>query len=164
MSNKLINLTRLQEFKAASDQKYQDVLTVGSNISISNNVISSTTGGITYSGPLLSGSNSIANNTIVKVGQITLQPGKYILTYTCTFNSNGTGYRQCGFSTNTTDITGFGRNWGYNRNAVNATYTQTSVCGTFEVTNSNGQTFYFLAKQNSGSTLTAYPRAYYLKF
>lgn len=164
MSNKLINLVRLQQFKTNSDLKYQDKLTAGNNISITNNVISATAVEPVYSGPLLSGSKSIANNTIVKVGEVTLQPGKYILSYTCTFNSNATGYRQCGFSTNTTDITGFGRNWGYNRGAVNNSDTQTCVCGTFEVTNTSGQTFYFLAKQNSGSSLTAYPRAYYLKF
>ena len=167
MSNKLINLSRLQDFKTNSDLKYQDKLTAGSNISIANNVISATTGGVTYSSPPLS-TTSIANNTIVKVGEVTLQPGKYILSYTCAFARNSSGYRQCGFSLNTTDITGFGRNWGdFKRAASSDLLTQTHVCGTFEVSANdypNGQTFYFLAKQNSGSAINAVPRCYFVKF
>lgn len=164
MANKLINLTGLQEFKTNSDQKYQDKLTAGSNISIVNDVISSPYGAPTFSGAVLTGNQTVANNTIVQVGSVTLQPGKYILSFTCTYASNNTGYRQCGFSTNTTDITGFGRAWGDNQTAVYDGMTQTNVSGSFEVTASNGQTFYFLAKQTSGSSLTATPRCYYIKF
>lgn len=40
MSNKLIDLSALSEYKTRSDAKYQDKLTAGSNITISNNVIS----------------------------------------------------------------------------------------------------------------------------
>lgn len=167
MSNKLIGLSQLQEFKTKSDLKYQDKLTAGNNISISNDVISAIEGGVTYVGVTLPDTQSIANNTVVKIEEITLQPGKYIITYTCTFNSNSSGYRQCGFSLNTTDITGFGRNWGDSRRAVSGDRTQTCVSGTFEVSASdypNGRTFYFLARQNCGSALTARPRFSYIKF
>lgn len=40
MSNKLIDLNALSSYKTQSDLKYQDKLTAGSNISISNNTIS----------------------------------------------------------------------------------------------------------------------------
>lgn len=165
MSNKLIGLSQLQEFKTNSDYKYQDKLTAGNNVSIVNDVISATSG-VTF-GQTLSGSSSIANNSIVKVGEITFQPGKYIITYTCAFDSNSTGYRQCGFSLNTTDLTGFGRSWGDSRRSVSGERTQTCVSGTFEVSASdypNGRKFYFLAKQNSGSALTVRARCSYIKF
>lgn len=164
MSNKLVDLNALSEYKTKSDLKYQDKLTAGSSISISNNVISATPTCVTNT---LSGSQSVANNTIVSFGSITLMPGNYIISYTCTFGSNSTGYRQCGFSTNTTDITGFGRGWGDNRVADSGVETTTCVSGSFDVSASsypNGQTFYFLAKQNSGSSLNAMPRCSYLKF
>lgn len=164
MSNKLIDLSALSEYKTRSDSKYQNKLTAGDSITISNNVISVTP---YLAGNLLSGSKSVANNTIVNLGSVTLMPGNYIISYTCGFASNSTGYRQCGFSTNTTDITGFGRGWGDNRVAASGVETTTCVSGSFDVSASsypNGQTFYFLAKQNSGGSLTAYPRCCYLKF
>lgn len=163
MSNKLISLPQLQEFKTSSDAKYQDKLTAGNNISIVNDTLSVTTP--TYFAVKSSGSNSISNNTIVNIGQVVLLPGKYLVIYTCLFELETTGYCQCGFSTSTTDITGFGRAWGDNRNYWGDT--QTRVAGVIEVSASsypNGQTFYMLAKQTSGSTVTAYPRCYYIKF
>ena len=46
MSNKLIDLNALSEYKDYSDLKYQDKLTAGTGISIdANNVISATGGG-----------------------------------------------------------------------------------------------------------------------
>jgi len=46
MSNKLVDLSALGEFKTQSDLKYQDKLTAGTGISIdANNVISATGGG-----------------------------------------------------------------------------------------------------------------------
>lgn len=167
MSNKLIDLSQLQEFKTKSDLKYQDKLIAGNNISISNDVISAMEGGVTYVEVTLPSTKSISNNSVVKIEEITLQPGHYIITYTCSYDSNSTGYRQCGFSTNATDITGFGRAWGDSRRAVSGDRTQTCVSGTFEVSAEdypNGRTFYFLARQNRGSTLTARPRCSYIKF
>lgn len=163
MSNKLIDLNALTEFKTKSDLKYQDKLTAGNSITISSNVISVTP---TYLSILTSGSKSVSNNTVYEIGDVTLAPGTYILTFTCQFASNSTGYRQCGFSLNNTDITGFGRGWGDFRVAVSGEVTQTEVSGTFQVSASdypNGQKFYFLARQNSGNALTAYPRCYALK-
>ena len=99
MSNKLINLTGLQEFKTDSDLKYQDKLTAGSNIGIVNNVISANPYGATYVAVKDSGSQSISANTIYSFGSVVLQPGNYIIVYTCTF-TGAAGYAQCGFSTN----------------------------------------------------------------
>ena len=59
MSNKLIDLSALSEYKTRSDAKYQDKLTAGTGISISNNVIS-TTGG--------AGQDDIFNVTILASG------------------------------------------------------------------------------------------------
>lgn len=166
MSNKLIDLNALSAYKTSSDAKYQDKLTAGDGITISGNTISAS-GEPTYSGNILTGSKSVANNTLTKMGEVTLQPGKYFLTYACQFASNANGYRQCGFSTNTTDITGFGWAWMDSQQRVSGTLTQTMVSGVLEVSASeypNGRKFYYLAKQTSGSSLTAYPRSYYLKF
>lgn len=164
MSNKLIDLNALSEYKTSSDAKYQDKLTAGSSITISNNIISATP---TLVDNVTSGSQSISNNTITRLGSITLMPGTYIISYTCIFNSNSTGYRQCGFSTNTTDITGFGRGWGDFRYAASGADTVTNVSGPLEVSEStdpNGKTFYLLARQNSGGNLGAAPRLSYIKF
>lgn len=165
MSSKLIRLEQLQRFKTNSDATYQGKLTAGSNITISGNVISAA-GTPSYVGVKTSGSNSLSNNTITNLGSVTLQPGLYIIQYTCQFASNATGVRQCGFSTNTTDISGFGRAFCDSRVAANGTTTQTEVVGIISISASeypNGRTFYILARQNSGSSLTAYPRCYYTK-
>ena len=45
MSNKLIDLNALSSYKTQSDLKYQDKLTAGTGINITNNVISATGGG-----------------------------------------------------------------------------------------------------------------------
>lgn len=164
MSNKLIDFNALSSYKTQSDLIYQDKLTAGNSITISNNVISAVPTCVTN---VTSGSQNISNNTIVSLGNVTLMPGKYIVSYTCIFNSNSTGNRQCGFSTNTTDITGFGRAWGDFRRAASGVDTTTNVSGIVEVKESeypNGRTFYFLAKQNSGGTLGAAPRCNYFKF
>ena len=167
MSNKLIDLNALSAYKTSSDTEYQDKLTAGAGITISGNTISASSGP-THSGDLISGSKTISNNTLTKISEITLQPGNYFIVYTCQFASNANGYRQIGFSTSASDITGFGWAFMDSKNAVNGALTQTMVSGVFEVSATdypNGRTFYFLAKQNNGSLeLTAYPRAQYIKF
>lgn len=166
MSNKLIDFNALSTYKTQSDLKYQDKLTAGDSITISNNVISVTPEfGNTSS--IITGSQSVPNDTIFELGNVTLMPGNYVIVFTCAFESNATGYRQCGFSTNTTDLTGFGRNWGDFRAPVNGYQSQTRVSGVFQISandHPNGQKFYFLARQTSGSTLTATPRCYFFKF
>lgn len=165
MAEKLIRLPQLQRFKQKADAKYQDKLTAGSNIAISGNTISAT-GAPGYTAAKGSGSNSLSSGTLTNVGSVKLQPGLYIIQYTCQFASNSTGYRQCGFSTNTTDITGYGSAFCDSRYAVSGSTTQTAVVGIVEVSATsypNGRTFYLLAQQNSGSALTAYPRCYYIK-
>lgn len=169
MSNKLIDLNALSTYKTSSDAKYQDKLTAGAGISISNNVISATASTPTFSGDLLSGSKSISRNTITKVGEVTLQPGIYYLMYSCQFANSLNGYRQIGFSTNTTDITGLGWAFMDSQEPISGTLTTLMVNGIFEVSASeypNGRTFYFLVRQqrDSAQSLTAYPRAYYIKF
>lgn len=164
MSNKLIDLNALSSYKTQSDLKYQDKLTAGDSITISNNVISATP---TFMEILNSGNQTVSNNTLTNLGNVTLAPGKYIVEFACNYASNSSGYRQCGFSTNTTDLTGFGRSWGDMRAAVSGGMTQTVVTGVIEILASeypNGRKFYFLAKQNSGSSLTATPRVYAIKF
>ena len=166
MSNKLVDLSALSEYKTQSDAKYQDKLTAGAGITISSNTISAS-GSPTYSGNILTGSKSVPTLTITKMGEVTLQPGIYFVQYSCQFASNNTGVRQSGFSTTTNDLSGFGMAWRDSQLAVNGTLTQTMISGVFEVSANdypNGRTFYFLANQTSGSSLTAYPRAYYLKF
>lgn len=59
MAEKLIRLPQLQRFKTNADAKYQDKLTAGSNITISNNVISAQT---TF------GQQTIYNATITSSG------------------------------------------------------------------------------------------------
>lgn len=165
MSNKLIDLTALSSYKTQSDLKYQDKLTAGNNISISNNVISTAP---YFSGAVLTGKVSVSNDTVYEIDSVILAPGNYFITFTCTFNANATGDRQCGFSINNTDMAGFGLMWEDKRRAVgNNVATQTMVTGAFSISASdypNGQTFYFLAKQNSGGALNATPRCYYYKF
>lgn len=168
MADKLISLSELQEYKTYADAKYQDKLTAGNNINIIGNTISHV-GSPIYSGDILRGNKEILNNTLTEIGNITLQPGVYVLIFSCLFPSpNATGvYVQCGFSSNTTDIKGFG--WGYFDSIlpVSNNSTQTRVCAIFEISAAeypNGQTFYFLANQNSGKTLTVTPRAFYFKF
>lgn len=161
MSNKLIDLNALSEYKTKSDLKYQDKLTAGNNVTISSNVIS-VTPEYGDTSTIIVGNQSVPNNTIYELGSVTLTPGIYIIGYTCTFDTNATGYRQCGFSTNTTDITGYGRAWGDTRVAASGAMTQTEVVGIANITSSTK--FYFLAKQNSGGSLTATPRCYYFKF
>ena len=166
MSNKLIDLNALSAYKTSSDAKYQDKLTAGAGITISSNTISAS-GDPTFSGNLLTGSKSISNNSLTKVGEVTLQPGRYFIFYTCQFASNSSGRRQCGFSTSTAHLDSYGAAFWDSQLAVNGTLTQTMVSEVMEVSESsypNGRKFYFLAYQNSGGTLTAYPRALYLKF
>lgn len=165
MSNKLIDINALSEYKTDADLKYQDKLTPGEGIAINNGVVAVD---LMY-GSTLSGSKAVTRGAVYKLGDITLAPGKYYLQFTCQFASDSVGYRQCGFSTNTTDIAGFGEAYCDSRKAVNGALTQTAVHAIFEVSASeypNGRTFYFLAKQtrNGTSTLTAYPRCYYIKF
>lgn len=163
MSNKLIDLNALSTYKTSSDAKYQDKLTAGANVTISNNVISVAP---TFAEVELEAS-SVANSTLTSLGSVTLAPGNYVLSYRCDFETNSSGYRQCGFSVNTTSITGFGRAWVDTRNATGSVPTATCVDGVLEVSAStypNGRTFYFLAYQTSGSSLTATPSCNYFKF
>lgn len=165
MSDKLISLPQLQEYKTYADAKYQNKLTAGSNIYISGNTISSA-GTPTYAASL-STSVAVQNNTVTKLGEVLLQPGLYVFMYTCTFAVSNTGYRQIGFSTSDNDIAGLGYGYLDSQAGVSTVRTQLSVNAIFEVSASsypNGRTFYLLAYQNTGGQLTAYPRCYYLKF
>lgn len=167
MAEKLIRLQQLQRFKTKADAKYQDKLTAGSNITISGNTISAT-GTPSFVTAKGSGSSSIDSGTLTNVGTVTLQPGTYIVQYTCQFGlSNGGTYRQIGFSTNTTSIDGLGTSGWDNRKPITGIITQTWVTTPVVVSATdypNGRKFYLLARQDSGSSLTVYPRCYYLKF
>lgn len=167
MSNKLIDLNALSEYKTQADLKYQDKLTAGDSISLINDVITLSP---TYVNVDFDSAYAVANNTLTNLKSITLMPGKYILSYGWdTPNSDEySGLRQCGFSINTTDLTGFGRNWGDFRIATLKGNTP-NVFGIFSVSASDypsGRTFYFLAQQTNGSsvTLNVSPKCYYLKF
>lgn len=167
MADKLISLSELQEYKTYADAKYQDKITAGSNIFLSDNTISHA-GSPSFSGNIMLGNREVANNTLTELDSITLQPGIYVLIYTCLFPATN-GCVQCGFSTNTTDITGFGVAYMDSASPVTNTSTQTRVSAIFEISAAdypNGRKFYFLAYQkNSGSTvLNVTPRALYFKF
>ena len=168
MSNKLIDLNALSEYKDYSDLKYQDKLTAGSGISLNGTTISASSKASTYGVARSSGSVSVAKNTLTNVGSFTLQPGRYLVQYNCQFatNANG-GYRQCGISINTTAIDGLG-DFGWDSRAVaSGIDTQTRVTVVIDVSASdypNGRTFYLLARHNSTASITVYPRCYYLKF
>ena len=167
MAEKLIKLEQLQRFKTKADAKYQDKLAAGNNINITGSTISvfAAQSNPTYTKLDLSYSY-IDSNVLTVMGSVTLMPGTYFLVYTCYFpDVSGGGYRQCGFSTNTTDITGFGRAWGDYRKDSGRN-TQTCVAGVFNISASSypdGQTFYFLARQNSGGRFIIYPDCSYVK-
>lgn len=158
MAEKLIRLPQLQRFKQNADAKYQGKLTAGSNITISGNTISAT-GTPSYTAVSL-GSYSVASGTVTQLGSVTLQPGLYIIQYTCQFASNATGYRQCSFSTTSSSISDTSHLTD-SRAAVTGATTQTEVVTIINITATT--TYYLLAQQNSGSSLTAYPRCYYSK-
>lgn len=63
MSNSLIDLNALSTYKDYSDLKYQDKLTAGTGISISNNVISATGGGSYTAGDGISINNGVISAT-----------------------------------------------------------------------------------------------------
>jgi hypothetical protein len=74
MPSKIIRLPQLQRFKQNADAKYQDKLTAGSNISISNNVISAqTTFGqqTLYNATITSSGWSGTSNTVTVQGVAT---------------------------------------------------------------------------------------------
>lgn len=166
MADKLIGLNQLQEYKSYADAKYQDKLTAGNNITISNNVISANVIP-TRSGALISGWPDVASMTVTKVGEVTLQPGLYFIEYTCLFQGNTNGFREIAISTNTSSLNSLGYAYTDARATNSGANTMTAVVAIIEVSASeypNGRTLYFLAYQSSGSTITTTPRAYYLKF
>lgn len=171
MADKLIGLNQLQEYKSYADAKYQDKLTAGNNITISNNVISAS-GVPTFSGNLLSGWPDVPSasqsvyTAATKVGEVTLQPGIYFVEYSCLFMGNTSGYRQIAISTNEY-MYSLGYAYMDARSTNSGANTMTAVAAIINVSASdypNGRTFNFLAKQTSGSTITTIPRAFYLKF
>ncbi len=134
----------------------------GEGVTLNNGVISTISD---FSSAVISGSETIANNTVVKLGDYLFSPGKYLVWYTCTFDQNSTGYRQCGFSSSM-NLDGFGSAFFDTQYAVNGAATQTQVFAPLNVSESsypNGRTFNFLAKQTSGSSLRVVPRCYYVK-
>jgi hypothetical protein len=70
MADKLVRLPQLQRFKTNADLKYQDKLTAGNNITISNNVISAQTFGQQniYNATITSAGWSGTSNTVSVLG------------------------------------------------------------------------------------------------
>lgn len=164
MSNKLIDLNALSEYKTNADLKYQDKLTAGNCFSIISNVISANP---TYVSQINSGSYSVASGSVKNLADVTLAPGNYILMFTCRFRTNATGYRQCGFSTKATNLDNFGSAYWDSRQAISGRPTNMRVFAVFQVSASSypdGRTFYLNVRQNSGSNITADLRCYYMKF
>lgn len=162
MSNKLIDFDALSNYKTYADLKYQDKLTPSDNISMNNGVVSVAP---TYREISLSNVR-LTSGTKTTVSTITLMPGNYILSFVCQFASNSSGRRRCSISTNT-NWDGMGLAYMDIRKAANGALTHSSVFAMFQVSATdypNGRTFYLLALQNSGSSITVYPRCYYLKF
>ena len=158
MSNKLIDINDLSTYKTNADAKYQDKLITGDGISLNNNVASA---GATYADLIYDGSVSVANATTITVKSATFEPGNYILVFSCQYSSNSSGYRRCFIAPSGGTIIND------HRKAVNGTLTTTRLLIMFQVSATeypNGRSYDFRIRQNSGKTLTAYPRGYYIKF
>lgn len=159
MSNKIIDVNALSVYKTNADAKYQDKLTAGNGITIDNNVVSAVS---TFASPSLAGTTTVPNATTTSLGSLTLAPGNYILMFVCQFSSNASGYRRCYMKPS--DAAEYYNDY---RKAVNGTLTPTSIFAMFSVSATdypNGRTYEFYARQNSGSSRTAYPRCAYIKF
>ena len=96
---------------------------------------------------------SVANNTVVNVGSLTVGRGTFIFKGTASFSNDDTGYRQIGIATSATS--------GYeSRNSVVRVLAASGANTFVQVTaflrnTSNSKTYYLNVRQNSGSTLTA---------
>lgn len=163
MANKLIRLPQLQRFKAKADAKYQNKLTAGSNITINNNVISAS-GTPTYFETSL-GRTSVPNNSLTKMGELTLQPGIYYVKYSLVFPRNANGTRHIAISLYDYIAT----DYAYNDNRIppsggNTKMDVDTIINVSATDYPNGRTYYFLAQQTSGSALTTNPTVLYYKF
>ena len=99
------------------------------------------------------GSVSLANNTWVNCGSITLTPGLWLVIYGSSFTANSSGERMMDVTLSSTAPTGTSR-WTAHT-AGNATVNNVFRVLTLYYTNNT--TIYLWGKQNSGSALTAYP-------
>lgn len=167
MSNKIIDLGALSEYKSKSDLIYQNKLIAGDSITLNNDVISATPNFTDLS--FDPGSLAIGNNE-TSITTRTLLPGTYYLRFTCQFASNSTGWRYCRFYCTDVDSTSPNYINFYDcRVAVNGTLTQTGINAIFQIPASefpNGRQFRFSAKKYNATsnTMTAYPRGYYIRF
>ena len=114
----------------------------------------------------LSGSNlsdkSIANNTVVNLGSVTLTKGLYLLFGTATFASNATGYRRLIFANSATG-TSADRFSVLSVGASQDGITQLQLCWVANVTAASS-VVYLNARQTSGGALNVtYPGIRYVK-
>ena len=101
---------------------------------------------------------SVATSTYKSIGSLSLEVGKWVISFGAQFAANSTGFRQ-GFLYTEADVVG-ASDWlraSANRaNAVSAASSVTYLQGSHIVTNSSARTIYLTLYQNSGSSLSCY--------
>ena len=103
---------------------------------------------------------TLNNNTAQIVQTITLTPGRYIISYGCSFGTNTSGVRICQLRTQSTNTFSWSR-----RAAVSTAGAGngTPLQRTAHVTVTQNTTYRLWAKQTSGTTLGCYPYIDYTK-
>ena len=103
---------------------------------------------------------TLNNNTAKIVQTITLTPGRYIISYGCSFGSNSSGYRMCQLRTQSTDDFNWSR-----RAAAEAAISGTgnTLQRIAHVNITQNTTYRLWAKQTSGTALGCYPYIDYTK-
>lgn len=105
---------------------------------------------------------SLANGATKTVGSITLAKGVWLLIGMAQFNSNATGIRKAYFADSSDSATDLGAIYKDTQRAVDGDATQCSVVAYYANTASS-KTLYFVATQNSGSSITTTGRLMAIK-
>jgi len=99
-------------------------------------------------------STSLANNTVATIAEVTLNKGIYLLTGSCRYSANASGYRTLLFSASGNSASAFDRFAVERVGASQDNNTYLQITWPVEIT-ADGTTIYLNATQSSGSTLTA---------
>ncbi len=105
---------------------------------------------------------SLASGATKTVGSITLSKGVWLLIGMAQFNSNATGMRKAYFANSSDSATDLGAIYKDTQRAVDGDATQCSVVAYYANTASS-TTLYFVATQNSGSSITTTGRLMAIK-
>ena len=115
-------------------------------------------GNVVFSYPISTGSVSCANNTKTVLCTLSLPKGISIVQFAISFNSNATGYRKAFLSTASDLSSDIGIIGSAMSEASSVGDTVLNATCLVNNTSSSSVTYYLGASQNSGSTLSAYPR------